>query len=73
MEGKNRLSSLVNSQNQIAKYLPKLRWPVGTKQKHKIENRNTKFKTETQNRKQNHKMQNRNTKPQTETQNRKHR
>ena len=47
----------------------KLRWPIGTKQKHKIENRITKPKTETQNRKQNHKTQNGNPKPKTESQN----
>ena len=46
----------------------KLRWPIGTKQNHKTQNRDTKPKTETQNSKQNHKTQNRNTKLKTETQ-----
>ena len=37
-------------------------------QKHKTQNRITKFKTETQNSKQNHKTQNRNTKLKTDSQ-----
>ena len=52
------------------------RWPIGTKQNHKTQNRNTKLKTESQNLKQNHKtlkqnrkIQNKITKLKTESQN----
>ena len=53
-----------------------LRWPIGTKQNHKTQNKITKLKTESQNPKQNHKSlkrnrktQNKITKLKTETQN----
>ena len=47
-----------------------LRWPIGTKQKHKIENRITKPKTESQNRKQHiTKYKTKSQNPKTESQN----
>ena len=48
---------------------PFLRWPIGTKQNYKTQNRNTKLKTESQNSKQNHKTWNKNTKLKTKSQN----
>ena len=48
---------------------PFLRWPIGTKQNYKTQNRNTKHKTESQNSKQNHKTWNKNTKLKTKSQN----
>ena len=48
---------------------PFLRWPIGTKQNYKTQNRNTKLKTESQNSKQNHKTWNKNAKLKTKSQN----